>query len=56
MVSFAGGGVDDAVGRANEKQDLEGLRTVIIVIAAVVIVGLIWAAVSLFSSMDQQVG
>ena len=33
-----------------------GLRTVIIVIAAVVIVGLIWAAVSLFSSMDQQVG
>ena len=33
-----------------------GLRTIIIVVAAVVIVGFIWAAVSLFSSMDQQVG
>ena len=31
-----------------------GLRTVIIVVAGLVIVGLVWAAVSLFTSMDQQ--
>ena len=31
-----------------------GLRTVIIVVAGLVLVGLVWAAVSLFTSMDQQ--
>jgi len=33
-----------------------GLRTIILVVAGVVIVGLVWAAVGLFTSMDQQVG
>jgi len=32
-----------------------GLRTVIVVVAGLVIIGLIWAGVSLFSSLDQQV-
>lgn len=31
-----------------------GLRTAILVVAGAVIVGLIWAATSLFTSMDQQ--
>lgn len=31
-----------------------GLRTVILVVVGLVVVGLVWAAVSLFTSMDQQ--
>jgi hypothetical protein len=32
-----------------------GLRTVILVVAGLVIVGLVWAGISLFTSLDQQV-
>jgi hypothetical protein len=42
-------------GSSGQSRTPSGVRTVILVVAGVVIVGLIWAAISLFTSFDQQI-